>query len=258
MLILIAESKTMTRCDGAVSEADYRGHRPALEDIADDIMHSLRGNSAAELAAAVKISANMVARLHGMIYDFPNKTTGARAIEAFTGVVFRAFGYPSLDERARRTTNARVRIISSLYGWLRPDDFVKAYRFDFTTALAPGGVAFATYHRPNVTEQLIEEIRAGHHSEVLNLLPGDAIRCIDFKRVESVAKVLKADFREVCDGGELRTPTSNRLKILRGELLRRIVADDIDDAAVLPALEDCNFMGAGCDDSGTITYHCMF
>lgn len=31
MLILIAESKTMTPCDGMINECDYMSHRPALE-----------------------------------------------------------------------------------------------------------------------------------------------------------------------------------------------------------------------------------
>jgi len=31
MLMLIAESKTMTPCDGMINECDYMSHRPALE-----------------------------------------------------------------------------------------------------------------------------------------------------------------------------------------------------------------------------------
>ena len=38
MLILIAESKTMTPCDGMINECDYMSHRPALESDAAEIM----------------------------------------------------------------------------------------------------------------------------------------------------------------------------------------------------------------------------
>ena len=137
MLILIAESKTMTPCGNAVSKADYAACRPMLESDADAIMETVRSLSADELVATVKISLPMVRKLQQMAYEFPNKAVGSRAIEAFTGVVFKAFDYASLDEEARRNTTGCVRLLSSLYGWLRPDDIVKAYRTDFTTPLAP-------------------------------------------------------------------------------------------------------------------------
>ena len=55
MLILIAESKTMTPCGNAVSKADYAACRPMLESDADAIMETVRSLSADELVATVKI-----------------------------------------------------------------------------------------------------------------------------------------------------------------------------------------------------------
>ncbi len=150
----------MAACDGSVTPEQYALHRPALDTQAGSIMESLRGMNAGELAAAVKISLPMARRLVRMIYDFPDKRLGGEAIEAFTGVVFRAFGYRLLDDDARRRACGHVRIVSSLYGWLRPDDIVKPYRFDFTTALAPGGRNFAAYWREYVTGCLLDELEA--------------------------------------------------------------------------------------------------
>lgn len=235
MIILIAESKSIA-AGTIVSEDDYVVNRPATQPMADVIMQHLAGMSVQELSHSVKISLAMARRLQQMILEFGDKTHGCRAIEAYTGVVFKAIGYGTLSDRQRESLAQRVRIISSLYGWLRPHDIVKDYRFDFTTRLAPGMQTFASYWRDTATDCLLSELEQTGCAEVLDLLPADAARSIDWKRVSAVATVYKADFAEVRPGGELKTPTANRLKTLRGQLLRQIVSDDISDASVLATL----------------------
>lgn len=241
MLILIAESKTMAAAH-EVPAATYASHMPALQRDADAVMRALTTMTVPCLADAVKISPAMARRLQQMIVEFGDKSQGYAAVEAYTGVVFKALDYASLSPGARGRLNARVRLISSLYGWLRPDDIIKPYRFDFTTRLAPGGQPFAAYWRQKVTDCLIAELEASACTEVLDLLPGDAAKCIDWQRVAAVAEVYKADFAEVQPGGAVKTPNSNRLKTLRGELLRQIVTDDIADTATLATLSGDNFM----------------
>lgn len=256
MLILIAESKTMAPCSDVVAPEDYLAHRPELEADVDAIMESLRDVSADELAEKVKLSLPMVRRLQQMVYEFPNKSLGGEAMGAFTGVVFKAFGYQSLNEAGRRMTCRRVRIISSLYGWLRPDDIVKPYRFDFTMPIAPGGKTLAAYWRKSVTDCLIREISDSGCRDILNLLPGDAARCIDWKAVEQHAKVWKADFKEVQPGGELKTPNAGRLKTLRGHLLRQIITEDISSAESLLTLASDSYVSSEtCSQDGVILLH---
>lgn len=256
MLILIAESKTMAACDVAVSPGEYAFHRPAFDDTADDIMAALRGSTAEELSQVVKISPALARRLVQMIYDFPNKSTGRKAVQSYTGVVFRSLGYDSLSDSSRADLCGRVRIVSSLYGWLRPDDIIKPYRFDFTTALAPGGVTFARYWRDALSECLMRDLRNMDCGDVLDLLPGDAMRCIDLKRCADACRIWKVDFREVRPGGVMRTPNAGRLKTLRGRLLRQIASEGITAPEGLRGLSSDDYY---CDNisgaSATITFH---
>lgn len=244
MLILIAESKTMTECSEAVSAGTFALHSPVMGGDADGIMESLRDVDVSELSREVKISLPLAGRLRNMIYEFPNKTAGYAAIEAFTGVVFKALDYGTFNLREREQISRSVRIVSSLYGWLRPDDIVKPYRFDFTTPLAPGGKTFASYWRDKATSCLIAEIERDNHQEVLDLLPGDASKCIDWKRVGHNAKVWKVDFREIQPGGTARTPNAGKLKKLRGLLLRQIIKDDITTATPLTTITSDHYVAA--------------
>lgn len=251
MLILIAESKTMTPCAGMVSPDELAIHTPQFIADAEGIMESLRGLSPDQLSAAVKVSVPMARKLQQMIYEFPNRLAGSKAIEAFTGVVFKSFAYSTLSPEERERTSRRVRIISSFYGWLRPDDVVKAYRFDFTTRLAPEDTAFAAYWRKKVTAALAAELSDGAHEDILNLLPGDAARCIDWNRLPQNVRVWRPDFREFASGGEIwradfreevacggmRPPNTGRLKTLRGRLLNQIIRNDIRTVDGLLSLE---------------------
>ena len=152
--------------------------------------------------------------------------------------------------------NEKIRIISSLYGWLRPDDIVKPYRFDFTTPVAPGGKPLATYWRDAVTKCLSDELAKGKHHDILNLLPGDAARCVDWKLIGSNFKVWKADFKEILPGGITRTPNAGKLKTLRGRLLRQIITEDIDSPMELLNIEGDGYVGSDeTDTSGNILFH---
>ena len=82
MLILIAESKTMAPCNAAVPPESVPERLPALDRQAAELMRTLAELHPVNLAKMVKISLPMAVRLHAMIYDFPNKTTGAEAIDA--------------------------------------------------------------------------------------------------------------------------------------------------------------------------------
>ncbi len=256
MKILIAESKTMTGCSLPVSEVVYSLHSPAFGGKANDIMKSLEGMTAEQLAEKVKISLPMSRKLYDMIYDFPNKSRGSKAIDAFTGVVFRAFDYPSLDDQGKSQTQNRVRIISSLYGWLQPEDIIKAYRFDFTTPLAPGNATFSSFWRESVTNRLIAELKSDQCGDILNLLPADAAKCIDWNLIKPYSKVWKADFREVNEGGIIKTPNAGKLKTLRGKLLRQIIVENITSQEALMNLSGDDYMADGrADSSGNIIFH---
>lgn len=254
MLILIAESKTMIPCDTPVDRNIFTAHTPVFIDRAAEIMGALTRMPADELAARTRLSAAMVSRLMLMARDFPDTGTGAPAGEAFTGVVFKAFGYGTLDAAARARTQEHLAIVSSLYGWLRPADIVKPYRLDYTTPAAPDGTALAAWWRGAVTARLLDTIAAGGHNAVIDMLPGDAARCIDWKAVKGHARVFKVDFREMGPGGATRTPHAGRLKTLRGLMLRHVMVNAIDTPEALAAAETDECLPTPHGAPGTITF----
>lgn len=249
-MILIAESKTMASVETEVSREKFAECRPLFDGIANAIMDSLRDRTPEQLAAEAGITLRLAASLRRMIYEFPNKTTGLRAIEAFTGVVFRQLRLADYDGAQREFLRDNVRIVSSLYGWLRPDDIIKPYRFDFKSHVAPLGETLMKYWKKDVTIALAQELRAKGDTVIIDLLPSDAAKCVDWKLIKRFANVYKVDFKMydcaasgIYSGTDvMKTPNAGKLKELRGRLLDLIVRNGISSPADIATLESSDFM----------------
>lgn len=255
MLILIAEAKTMLTEERPVTPADFAAHTPAGEEMADFIMGRFATMSVAEIAEITGLTHSLSGRLYKLAYEFANKSMGLSAIEAFTGVVFKALDYASLSSGARQRCGSDVGIISSLYGWLRPEDIVKPYRLDYTSKIpARDGreVSASGFWKKDVTIQLVRAIQEGGHREVLNLLPGDAAKCIDWKLTKNFAKVYKTDFTDALTGA---TPAAGKLKQMRGLLLRQILEEGTGDCSSMTRLASDAYV---CDGTPRYPDHLHF
>ena len=258
MRILIAESKTMRGCDTPVQSETYRLHRPELDTIATHFMRDWCKWPLDEISSAFKISASLAAEVKRMAYEFPNKATGCKALESFTGVVFKALDYSSLSDQHKQVADSSVNIISSLYGLLRGDDIVKPYRLDYTTRVAPTGEAMSAYWKRIITPMLLDSMRHCGETEILDLMPADAAKCLDWRMIKRETRVVKVDFRSIHDGGTLKTPHSTLLKTLRGRLLRDIIESDIRTADELAGYQSPSMYASPDSDpaSGKITILC--
>lgn len=232
----------MVSAEREVSREEFAECRPLFDGIANAIMDSLRDRTPEQLAAEAGITLRLAASLRRMIYEFPNKSIGFRAIEAFTGVVFRQLRLAEYDGAQREFLRDNVRIISSLYGWLRPDDIIKPYRFDFKSHVAPLGETLMKYWKKDVTIALAQELRAKGDTVIIDLLPSDAAKCVDWKLIKRFANVYKVDFKMYDGADAMKTPNAGRLKELRGRLLDLIVRNGISSPADIATLESSDFM----------------
>lgn len=241
-MILIAESKTMAAGQREVSREEFVEHRPLFDGIANAIMDSLRDRSVEQLCAEAGITARLAVSLRRMIYEFPDKSLGIRAVRAFTGVVFRQLNIDAYSDAQKAFLSANLRIISSLYGWLRPDDVIKPYRFDFKSHVAPLGETLMKNWKKDVTIALVRDLQARGDRVIIDLLPADASKCVDWKLVKRFAKVYKVDFKTIIGPDETKTPNSGRLKELRGRLLDQIIREGVTDPAAIATLESADYM----------------
>jgi cytoplasmic iron level regulating protein YaaA (DUF328/UPF0246 family) len=103
------------------------------------------------------------------------------AIDRYTGVLYDALDISSLTRAAASRARARLAVGSALFGLLRADDPVPAYRLSATSKL-PGQPSLATRWRPQLepllgeiaAAELVVDLRSGSYA-ALGRLP-DAVR----------------------------------------------------------------------------------
>ncbi|MFA7265646.1 MAG: peroxide stress protein YaaA [Candidatus Nanopelagicales bacterium] len=90
------------------------------------------------------------------------------ALRVYTGVLFAALDYPSLTTAQQGRANERLLVVSSLFGIVKPDDLIPAYRLPGSTTLPRIGRVDTFWRRhlertmPElVGDQLVVDMRSG-------------------------------------------------------------------------------------------------
>lgn len=150
-----------------------------------------------------------------------------RAIERYTGVLYRELDWPSLPADARRRGSTSVLIASGLWGVVAPADPIPAYRLKMGARLDSIG-RLASFWRPRLTAALAPRL-AGR--VVWDLLPGEHAAAWD---PTAVAVRRRITVRFVDTGG--RT-VSHWNKLLKGALVRHLLTEGTTDARALADFE---------------------
>ena len=225
----------------SVSSNLFEAHKPIFEKEAQEIMDNVRSMDIADLSSQLKISFALARKAESYAADFSNISKGDATIKEFTGEVFKALDASSLSEEDLMYAEKHLLIVSSVYGLLRTSDIVRPYRLDYNCNCSPNGGKISDFWKHRITRSIIDIIATSDCSEVVNLLPGEAMKCIDMKELASKARIVKPDFKYFSDDGTLKSPHSGRLKELRGLLLRRIIQDKISSIDEFFQMEDNHF-----------------
>ncbi|MDE6793670.1 MAG: YaaA family protein, partial [Muribaculaceae bacterium] len=227
-----------------ITPDQFSSHIPLFEKEADNIAAFIANLSVEELAERIGISQGLAAKAKVLYYDFHNKTTGYPALQAFTGEVFKAFEYGSLSKQQQAFASEKIGIISSLYGFLNPTSIIKPYRLDFSSSGSPSGEAMWRFWKKDLTIAFVKMLKAKGEKEIVDLLPSDASKCLDWKVIKAFAKVVKIEFKILGDNATLRTPHAGKLKELRGKFLRRIIEENINNLNSVMTLDSPDFAPA--------------
>ena len=161
-------------------------------------------------------------------WSLPFDTSNARqAVYAFSGEVYRGIDVYSLDKKKIDTIQNSLRIISGLYGILKPLDQIQAYRLEMGTKF-PVGVKKNLYEfwKNKITQSINDELSEGEL--FVNLASKEYFKAIDTKmlKVPVITPVFK-DFKN----GEYKT-IMTFAKLARGFMTRYLIetnASKVDD-----------------------------
>ena len=136
MLILISPAKTL---DFETPVKIDRSSQPDFLDDTNTLVKQLRQLSAKEISSLMKIS-DKLGELNANRYQTWQPTFNSdhakQALLAFQGDVYRGLNADSFNQKDFEFAQKHLRILSGLYGVLKPLDLIQPYRLEMGTQLA--------------------------------------------------------------------------------------------------------------------------
>jgi uncharacterized protein len=226
-----------------IDEKPFAGSLPAavplFADRADHLVSLLKGFNVDALMSLYKVS-RPIAELNalrlaswgsGLELNRPKP-----AMFAFNGEVYRGIGPLSLSDDEVGVAQAHVRILSGLYGILRPLDAIRPYRLEMGTHWGPDGLpSLYRYWSSSVTEVLRNHLATSAGDKVLvNLASAEYFKVVDTKTLGY--PVLHIDFKQE-ENGKHKNITVYA-KRARGLMVRFIAFNGISKIDDLKAFND--------------------
>lgn len=177
---------------------------PALLEHSAVLAAKLRALSQARLGRLMGISPKLAQLNHARWQQWGNGEDLRTAVHLFSGEAYRGLDATTLDAGDLAYAQGHLRILSGLYGVLRPLDRMAPYRLEMATRLATGGGRkdlYAFWGR-RITDELNEVLAARPHAALVNLASAEYFRALH--RPALRARVVTPVFKERGAGG-LRT-----------------------------------------------------
>ncbi len=199
MLILLSPAKTLDM------ESPSRVTDPTLPAFMADsekLVTTLRGYSKARLGELMHISdslAELNARRFGEWQPAFDSDNARPCIQAFRGDVYVGLDADTLDEDDLAFAQQHLRILSGLYGVMKPLDLMQAYRLEMGTALKTRrGKSLYEFWGERLTSHLNEELEAMEQGCVVNLASNEYFKSVQPKKL--VAPLISPVFKDEKNG----------------------------------------------------------
>lgn len=230
MLILLSPAKDL-------SDVPVRGVRgatqPRLLEQSLPIAKKLQGMSATKLGELMGISAKLAALNHERYsaWDPPFTLRNAQpAAFTFNGEAYRGLDARSLDAGDLRFAQHHLRILSGLYGVLRPLDLIQPYRLEMGTKLGIGRKKdLYAYWGDRISELLNADLEDNDSDVVVNLASQEYFKAVKANTLR--ANVVTPVFKERSAKGY--SVVMVYAKHERGAMARHIIRNRILEPVVL-------------------------
>lgn len=232
MLIVLSPAKSLD----LDTPSPAREHSvPHFIDRAGQLIGVLRDLSPGQVGDLMHISDSLsvlnVARYASWTADHAD---GHQAVMAFNGDVYAGLDARSLDPAAIAFAQRHLRILSGLYGLLRPLDLIHPYRLEMGTKLAnPGGKDLYTFWGEAITRALNAQLAETGSTALVNLASEEYFKSVKPKLLD--VPVITPVFED-WKNGKYKI-ISFFAKRARGMMARYAIEKGITDTEALKAFD---------------------
>ena len=251
MLIVLSPAKSLD-FETPPTVADFT--RPDFLEHSKVLVEHLRRLTPAELASLMLIS-DPLAALNAARYaawSLPFTPTNAKqAVLAFNGDVYEGMAASTLTPASLQFAQQHLRLLSGLYGVLRPLDLIQPYRLEMGIRLAnPRGKDLYAFWGERIVDALNAAVQAAGASVLVNLASEEYFRSVRTKKL--AVPVIQPVFED-WNGGKYRV-VSFFAKRARGLMARHVLSKRLTrpDALKKFAAEGYAFATAASDEKSWV------
>ncbi|WP_122575680.1 peroxide stress protein YaaA [Pseudomonas viridiflava] len=234
MLMVISPAKTL---DFETPPTTERFTQPQYLDHSQELISQLRELAPAQIAELMHLSDKLAglnaARFGSWTPDFTPENA-KQALLAFKGDVYTGLQAETLSEDQLDYAQKHLRMLSGLYGLLRPLDLMEPYRLEMGTRLANArGKDLYAFWGTRISEWLNEALADQGDDLLLNLASTEYFSAV--KRSALNARIIDIEFKDL-KNGQYKI-ISFYAKKARGMMSRFVIEERIDSPEALRAFD---------------------
>lgn len=234
MLIVISPAKSL---DYNTSATTSEFTMPEMLDESEKLLTKLRKLNPKKVSELMGISAKLgqlnFERFQTWHQPFTPENA-KQAVLAFSGDVFQGLDAPSLSEEQLLKLQVKLRILSGLYGVLKPLDLMQPYRLEMGTKLKYQRSAdLYAFWKRKITPKIKEALAQSGSNVLVNLASNEYYKSIDTKKLST--EIVTPEFKDLKNGQYKMI--SFFAKKARGLMTRFILENDIDRIEDLQAFD---------------------
>jgi uncharacterized protein len=236
MLMVISPAKSL---DFDTPPTTRTATQPDFLDAAQSLVGVLRDYSPAQLAQLMGIS-DALATLNVMRFAEWTRPFTAKnakqAVLAFNGDVYEGLDAATLSAQDLAFAQKHLRILSGLYGVLRPLDLMQSYRLEMGTRLStPAGKDLYAFWGDRITDALNTEFAAHKRQApvLVNLASDEYFKSVRPKKLH--ARIVQPVFQD-WKGGQYKI-ISFYAKRARGLMSRYAIVNRVDEVEALQGFD---------------------
>ncbi len=234
MLIAISPAKTL---DYETPPKTTRFTLPGFLDESERLINILRNRSALDLAEMMKLSVKLAELNFERYRDWHRPFTSRNAKQAILtmkGDVYTGLDAESFNAKDFAFAQKHLRILSGLYGVLRPLDLMQPYRLEMGTRLEnEAGRDLYAFWGEIITEALNKALKAQGDDLLINLASNEYFKAVKPKRLKG--RIITPAFKEFKDGSYRMIGVF--AKKARGLMSRYIIQNRLTDPKAIKAFD---------------------
>ncbi|MBN1924657.1 MAG: peroxide stress protein YaaA [Prolixibacteraceae bacterium] len=254
MLAILSPAKDM-KAEHRVNHTGLDYTLPEYVSVSEKLVGVLKKMKPDELARLMNVNPKLALLNYGRFQNWnPCHTpeNSSPAILSFTGEAYRGLNANDFNTEAFVHSQKVLRILSGLYGILRPLDLIQAYRLEMGTKRAfTGKKNLYEIWTGQITKSLEETIKHSLGERCLiNLASNEYSKAVDFQKIN--CQVIAPQFYE--ERGEERKMVTVYAKRARGLMARFIIKNQIEKAADLKAFDEEGYYYDSKNSSNDVFY----